>query len=368
MTVYWDTYGGFAHGGGITTYGLSLYPELVKLGLFPILLTRDACTEATEEVFKTIKRFYIPKPSKLLGSKWAWPHYCRYKLSPVLEKNPFVFHGLNNINLPFCYPKRTNEYRVITIHDLIPLIESEGVSASYYMQYKAAIGWVVKNADQIVTVSHWTKKQLLTRFNVDEKKIKVIHNGFVFKEPTQTTLWPKNKRASLLYVSRFEKYKNFSFLPKLLDRLPSDYCFNLVTDEKGRMFANKYCSRHLNKKMLLVKTNVSNTELNHLYDTANVYVHLSKYEGFGLPLSEAISWGTPVMFVKGSGMDEYIPQSIGYSMAWEAEAQDWVDVIFSLIEKKQNPQYQKEILNYSREAQSWRQAAFELKKVYNYFI
>ncbi|WP_219223183.1 glycosyltransferase family 4 protein [Pedobacter antarcticus] len=205
--------------------------------------------------------------------------------------NQTIFHSSY-----FRVPERgSNVRKVCTIHDFTHDLYFKGPRVFLHNVIKKR---AITESDAIITVSENTKKDLLYFYpGIDEKKVHVIHNG-VSDEFKDLKVKVKNE---LIYVGSRDNYKNFDFVVKLVSKL-KNYHLNIVgsalsKDELELVKTNL-------KKRYTVFTNVSIEKLNQLYNRSMCLLYLSSYEGFGIPLLEAMRAGCPFVALDASSIPE----------------------------------------------------------------
>ncbi|EMY69585.1 glycosyltransferase family 4 protein [Leptospira vanthielii] len=232
-----------------------------------------------------VQRFSLSKQIKYLNEKVN---------GAILNNEYTVFHPTyyHRYFLPLL--KRSNTKLVLTIHDCVHEIFPEFYGSNNFILRNREILSVA--ADKIVCVSHSTKADFLRLYShIPEKKVSVIYNaGDLSNEPIETP--PFANQEFLLFVGNRGEYKNFFFLLK---------AFSLIVKKKNLYLVcagGKKFSSHEKKeikKMNLEKQVVhvsfsSETILANLYRNAKLFIYPSLYEGFGIPLLEAMSVGCPV--------------------------------------------------------------------------
>ena len=154
-------------------------------------------------------------------------------------------------------------------------------------------------ADAIVVISENTKKDLLSFFpNIYPSKVRVIYNGvsddfFPLKEQVVTN--------NFLFIGSREKYKNFDFAVEAISQT-DNFKLNIV----GSILREKEVEM-LNKSIpgrWKLFNNIENAKLNELYNNAYALIYPSSYEGFGIPLLEAMKAGCPFIAYNSSSIPE----------------------------------------------------------------
>ena len=238
--------------------------------------------------------------SKLIKAYWR----SRSIVKDLFNNKIDIFHGLSH-EIPLGIEK-TNIKSVVTIHDLIyiryPQLFSNIDRKIYDKKFRSAC----KRANKIIAISQQTKKDIIDFFSISEDKIKVIYQGcnHVFQKEHST----ENKKEIqekyqlfekyLLYVGTIEERKNLLTLLKSLKQLPQH---NLLVIGDGKSYKDK-CISYVNENNLQNRTKfLSGLELEEMaciYQQAQVLIYPSIFEGFGIPIVEALFSKIPVITSK----------------------------------------------------------------------
>ncbi|MBS3819383.1 glycosyltransferase family 4 protein [bacterium] len=260
--------------------------------------------------FKKMKfrEFYFPvKAVDFAWNKLRWP-----EIDCFFRTNLDLTHSHTPLVLP------TKGKKVVTVHDLYFMDYPDRVDQQAGRYFTNQIRSSLKRAEGIITVSKSTKRQLLEKFPVEEKKIKVIYHGL---DPAfQTPVSPKYKekitqrfslpQRFLLFVGSTEPRKN---LTKLLQSFPlvrREYpnMHLVLAGPQGKDY--ELIQKRIRKDHLYpwihITGYVSQTELKALYRLASVFVFPSFCEGFGFPLIEAMASGVPLAVSNKSVMPEIV--------------------------------------------------------------
>ncbi|MFD2563576.1 glycosyltransferase family 4 protein [Aquimarina rubra] len=184
--------------------------------------------------------------------------------------------------------------QIITIHDLCFLNYPQWFSFYFRKAYSFLIPRIAKKAMHILTVSETSKKEIIDIIGIDENKISVIYNAVTpifksFETKKQKNLSIEGKY--ILSVSSHHPRKNF-------ERLVFAFLDLGITDLKLVIVGNFH--KHFKNENIkfsdrvIFKENVDDRELMALYKNAELFVYPSLYEGFGIPIIEAMSLGTQV--------------------------------------------------------------------------
>ncbi len=204
--------------------------------------------------------------------------------------------------------------KVVTVHDMIPELFYDRRSrfVKSFIKMKAI---VIENSDKVITVSENTKKDVLRFYpHISEEKIEVIHNGIdlsqsKYSDSSLTIINEKykislNPREFFLFVGKTEGYKNFDLLINLVDQHDDFKKYIIVSvGERNKNTLSKVKDRNLHRNFVFPGP-VSRADLEVLYENALALIYPSKYEGFGLPILEAMKYNCPVLCSDTSSLPE----------------------------------------------------------------
>jgi glycosyltransferase involved in cell wall biosynthesis len=369
--VFWDGYGFHNPYSGIAQHAKRMLVALEREGVHPILLGGAGLCDSFKghSVYPCIPASGFGKLQEL---KVFWPQIIGAAVENVVKRfsdssSPVILHGLSNFNIPI-WPKRRTYRRVLTLHDIIPLLEPKAVSLAYFLQFRAILGRALKMADGIVCVSAWTQRTLLERYPWVDGKTHVIQNGVapIIGQPFELLQRTKNRnKPEFLCISRYEKYKNLELLVEIIELLPSDWQGVLVTDFRGEKLLRDKMRFSRRKAPLKILTGISDEELKRLYQTCHVYVHPSRLEGFCLPIAEALVAGMPVVYQKGSAVEEIVSDKVGICLDQVDAAKDWAIAVETAAELGQSSEWDKRLQNHLCHLPTWTTGAQRLKSLYN---
>lgn len=259
----------------------------------------------------------IPRKQRILWTNFSLPPHLK-------TKQIDLYHGVCNFELPI---RKVCPY-VVTIHDLIPLFFPKLVPKKHLILFRVLMGWVVRIADKIITDSNSSKKDILDRFEIPEEKIQVI---YLAHHAAYHPISDRNKIKSilekyhlngkyLLFTGVLEPKKNLLRLIEAFHLLKTqinpdkDLKLVLVGGKGwGYVKTGENLSRLIEKRQLKGEVfftgYVSEEDLPYLYNGAELFVFPSLYEGFGLPVLEAMACGTPVVTSKVSSLPEIVGEA-----------------------------------------------------------
>lgn len=215
-----------------------------------------------------------------------------------------LYHGLSG-ELPIGISK-AGIPSVLTIHDLIFLRHPEFYHWLDTKIYAWKFRQSIREASHIVAISECTKRDIMELGGVQESRISVIYQGCAprFRKPTASSKEGLPARY-ILSVGSIEARKNILLAVRALHYLPDDVSLVVVGRRTG--YTDKveaYVRRNRLEHRVRLMHGVSDERLPALYAHAEAFVYPSIYEGFGIPIIEAINQGLPVVGCTGSCLEE----------------------------------------------------------------
>lgn len=222
-----------------------------------------------------------------------------------------IYHGLSN-EIPF--GMHTGKPKiVVTIHDLIFLRLPQNYKYIDRAIYNFKSRYACKYADRIIAISEQTKKDIIEYYQTDPSKIEVIYQTcddsfkellpVTFKETIRQKYQLPDKY--ILNVGTIEPRKNLLLIIQALVDIPQDY--KLVVVGKKQAYAQQVMTEigrlNLTERVIFLK-DIPFSDLPAIYQLASVFVYPSFYEGFGIPIIEALYGGIPVIAATGSCLEE----------------------------------------------------------------
>ncbi|MCK4353149.1 glycosyltransferase family 4 protein [candidate division WOR-3 bacterium] len=218
--------------------------------------------------------------------------------------------------------------RIVTLFDLIPITYPETESLLARVYWKVQIPIAAKFSDLIITASEYSKKQIIRKFNVQDIKIKVIPLG-VSEDFTSNYQLPITNyqlpTKYILYVGAIKPRKNLNTLIKAYASIKDKLEYKLVIvgksgwgsknlfkfikslglrSEKLEVGNQKSEIRGQRTSDIIFTGFVPDKDLPYIYSNADLFIYLSRYEGFGLPILEAMASGVSVICSNASSLIE----------------------------------------------------------------
>ena len=296
------------NGTGLGSYGRTLVNDLAQ---YPLRLNLYAPDKGRDDLRTQVEghdnvSFLFPHSSfhfPLSKSFWR----SRGIVDDLKRDGIQLYHGLSG-ELPIGI-RRSGIKSVVTIHDLIFLRHPEFYNPIDVQIYKWKFHQTIKEADHIIAISECTKRDILEYGGklVSEDKITLIYQSCAqrFSVSPDSKYSALDSQRYVLSVGSIEPRKNTMLALKALHHLPDDISLVLV----GRHTAytdklTQYARANGLEHRLRILHGVPDADLPALYAGAEAFVYPSVYEGFGIPIIEAIRCGLPVVACTGSCLEE----------------------------------------------------------------
>jgi glycosyltransferase involved in cell wall biosynthesis len=223
-----------------------------------------------------------------------------------------VFHGLSN-ELPANLPARLR--KIVTVHDLIFLRFPMFYNPIDVRIYEAKVKAACRAADGIIAISRQTADDVINFLGVPESKIEVVYQG---SHPQFSTVKSNEEIAKvkrhynlpgqyILNVGTIEARKNVMLAVQALELLPPASRIPLVIMGRETSYKKSVISAARKAgvaESIIFLHNASFADFPAIYQGAQLFVYPSLFEGFGIPLVEALESGIPVITSKGSCFTE----------------------------------------------------------------
>lgn len=222
-----------------------------------------------------------------------------------------VFHGLSQ-EIPFGL-KKTGIFSVVTIHDLIFLRFPNYYKPINRFLYNFKANYAAKHSDRIIAISLKTKQDLIEFYKISEDKIDVIYQScddsfkdlLSYEDKKQIKEKYNLPEKYILNVGTIEARKNLLLIIEALPEI--DPLYKLVVVGKEQSYAKQVKTRinelALSDRVIFLK-DLAFKDLPAVYQLASVFAYPSFYEGFGIPVIEALYSQVPVVAATGSCLEE----------------------------------------------------------------
>ena len=251
----------------------------------------------------------LPRSSVMKRFRALWRTF--FIKRGLLQDGVQLYHGLSN-ELPVGI-HRTGIRSVVTIHDLIFLRYPQYYHRLDRIIYNRKFNYACRKADRIVAVSECTKRDIVKFYGISPEKIDVVYQGcdVSFTHPvTEEKKEEVRKKYQLpdhyiLNVGSIEERKNILAAVQALPMLPQHIHIVIVGrrtgyTEKVEQFIK---DNGLGERVHII-SNVPFNDLPAFYQSAEIFVYPSRFEGFGIPIIEALYSGIPVVAATGSCLEE----------------------------------------------------------------
>jgi len=389
------------HGSGIKTYGATLLDAYQRLdyqvGIFADNKFIQGKNPIINEVMFFDQQFKLPVqrlPARLwsyyrdFSQLWKSKHVCCF---PLTVTNPNInnylskaaaekkytyicnahdaFHSANRFYAVFKRPvkftvknkpdiwhmttplpiKLKGVKTVITVHDLIPLrvpFTTLDVKSNFYYLFK----WACESADLILSVSEQTKKDIIEIYNIPAEKIQVTwqsikaipevkndNNNFDKKYLSSHKI---KKEKYVLFVGNIEPKKNIKSLILAMSLIDPKVKLAIV-GKKAWLWEDQLSNidKYLDKKRVVFMDFVGDDELAVLFRNASCLVFPSIYEGFGLPVLEAMQHNCPVICSGTTSLPEVAGDAALY-----IDPYDYKDIRSKIVSVLEDPDLRRDMI------------------------
>ncbi len=282
-----------------------LYTPYKKLTSFDEILNQK----------NVIERSPIQFTDKLFPSLWRSGSIKKQIYADQID----LYHGLSH-EIPFglnsLSPNKKIK-KVVTMHDLIYLRYPEYFSSMDRLAFDIKYRYACHNSDHIIAVSQQTKQDLIDYYQVEETKISVIYQncGSHFFR-----LWSESERNDLkqkfkltqpfaLFVGTIEPRKNVYQLVRAFALLPRDLNVQLILVGSGKKYKStlvQFIKENDLEDRIRFLGYVTDNDMPGLYQSAQLFIYPAFFEGFGIPLVEALHSRVPIITTMSNPFAEIV--------------------------------------------------------------
>jgi glycosyltransferase involved in cell wall biosynthesis len=267
-------------------------------------------TEVNETVSRENVEVVIPgKLFRASKSVSLWRTWGVSKHASIRDLD--IFHGLSQ-EIPVGLPKKVK--KIVTVHDLIFFRFSQFYNPIDVSIYKFKLRHACRMADKVIAISQQTRQDLIDLLQVDGSKIEVVYQGshpnFKVQKSADEVRSVRIKynlpERYILNVGTIEPRKNLLTLVKAVASMRKQSLPLVVIGRRTKYFNDVLAEvqrLRLDDKVIFLHT-ASFADFPAIYQGATVFAYPSLFEGFGIPLVEAIESRIPVITSKGSCFSE----------------------------------------------------------------
>ena len=339
---------------GIGVYNLMLVKELIKI---------DTLNHYTLLINQT-HPFFKQLPANFKTKQVNCPVYSlseQIKLVKILYKLKADLVHFTNFNQPLLYFKK----QITTIHDLTLFFYKGKKHKNIFSRLMFYLVFLKSTicSTKIICVSKHTQTDLAKKFPNTKHKSQVIYLGFKQIQLKATRVKELIKDKFILYTGNWREHKNLPNLIRAFNILKNKYKIPhklVLTGKPNPLYpeTQKLIKQFKLQKSIFRAGLVESPKLTWLFQNASVYVQPSFYEGFGLPLLEALSQNTSVCASKTSCLPEIAQNCANYFDPNSPE--EMAKTIKQNLDKKPNPNHTSKLLK----QYSWERAADQTHKLY----
>lgn len=308
-----------------------IFPEITGIGSYTQELIRHlSATDSQNEYILFFQHEHVRERTAAYAHLDQAPNFSsqlipygpfsprnQISLPAVIRKQRLDIYHSTNFMIPFLAFPRNRRGRTacaVTIHDLIPLMYPEHTPHALKTRYHPVYRWVMRQvgrrADLIITVSDSSRNDILRHMAIPDgeaHRVVAIHEGVADQyEPVEL---PARDEKTILYVGRMDPYKNVPGLLRVFARVIKDahspVRLKIIGPRDSRYpevqqtIEREHLQAHIDWPGY-----VSGEAILKAYQEADLFVLPSLYEGFGLPVLEAMACGTPVVCSNRASLPE----------------------------------------------------------------
>ncbi len=354
--------------GNYVTHLIKGLKDVDQKNRYALMVTKGQVPTLTNDLGK-FEIFIVPfsNESHFLGDPWEF-----FFLPGALRKNRVnLFHGPAFMAPPF----QKEFHSVATIHDLVAFHHPQTIPLKYAYYMRFLIRLMIKKASGILTDTEFIRNEIIHAFHIDESRIFAVPIAVadLFRPVTDAEKIRQVKRRYgikkryFLHVGNIEPRKNLSNLFKacrlVWEKLRKDFQL-VVVGKKGWLYGDIFATlRESGIASDVVFTGyVKEKDIPVLYSGAEFFVFPSVYEGFGLPVLEAMRCGAPVMTSHVSSMPEVAGDAALYVNPYNIE--DIAEKILALAYNKTLRERLREKGFIQASKFSWKETARKTLQVY----
>lgn len=370
--------------GGSGIHAIHITQELARLGHEIVVFTPSICVSNSKINKENIEVILVPINVKIPFKAFQFWLQLPKEVKRIEKMRKFDIIHFNGISYWFLKKRIAHAPHIVTIHHLVidALNSNTDNFFSRLINISGETGllmpWIEKRciqcADKIITVSKFTRDQIIRTYNVNKSNLIIIHNGidergYIFSEHEIDEIKLKyniKNKPTLLFVGRIDDPR------KGLDMLIKAFKFVLVYIDAQLIIVGNGKKEKIMElagpiaHYLFFLGYVDDITLKKCYSLCDVYICPSRLEGFGLTILEAFAAGKPVIATNTGAIPELIQNGINGILI---EKDDINEMSKAIIYYLKNPKLCKdigEINTHYAKKNKWVESVKKLEKVYYY--
>ena len=337
--IHWNTSRENSPMSGIKKYEDELFKNMVKI-------------ISERKLNISIHRIFRSKNIIFGSTVFSW--FLKYK-----KDYADIVHASSQVVAPAAYFNKPKHF-VVTVHDLAPIrypFEIRDISEKLQLMFIPKI--LKKEYVNIIAISQFTKRELMELLGIEEDRITVVYQGVnhslyrpMDKNICKRFFGLKEEKKYILYVASNIYHKRCDLAKAIFNEL-------LKCRDDDKLIKAGY-SEELKGDNIISLGWIREEDMPKLYNSADVYIHTSEYEGFGLPILEAMACGLPVVASNKSAISEVVGNA-GYLVDLDENCvEEFAEKVLKCLDREK---VNKKGIERAREF-SWERTAKETLKVY----
>lgn len=285
------------HMTGVQRYAVEICLELKKMMGDDVVFVTPSNIEQ-KEYAEQLSAEIVGSHKGHIWEQWDLVRYLKQ------HGNPLLLCLCNTAPLYY-------DNKIVTVHDVAFEAYPQTFSKAFLYSYRFLIPRIMKSALRVITVSQFSKEEIVKYYGIEEDKISVVFNavGASFKHQQDQTL---ECERYLLAVSSLNYRKNFIAVLESFDVFVTDnpeIKLYIIGDLQNSSFKNVDIEQYKKNPNIKFLGRVSDKELVRYYSNALAFVYPSLYEGFGIPPLEAQNCECPVLVADIPPLHEVVGES-----------------------------------------------------------
>ncbi|MEH6307436.1 glycosyltransferase family 1 protein [Olivibacter sp. CPCC 100613] len=265
---------------GVHRYAIEIVKKLIEFGEDVEILVPPHMPFASNPFPEVLIKEVRGYKSRLLWEHFSLPAYLKKQKNYVL---------LSLCNIGTLYDKN----QILCIHDMSYAVNPSWFTKSFARYYRIMIPRLAKRAKRLITVSEFSKRQITEQLGIKYEDVSVVYNAPADKfNAVSTSNISYSKDDFFLFVGSMDPRKNINLIIDFFSKPEQSHQKLVIVGAKIKSFNEVNFQIPSNVKVL---DNCNDDELAALYRRAKAMINPSFYEGFGIPVVEAMASGCPLI-------------------------------------------------------------------------